>query len=122
GRCSSSYSSRGSTSTSCASAAISVCTCLRRSWPASVATEHVAEDDTSCFCGFGDRDRCAVDLRVLAQVARCVLRGFEEVEHVAAAAEAWPVATGGAGEHDCPSRLPGCLLPGVELKREPRRR
>src|SRR5437660_9404021 len=41
----------------------------------------------------------AGDLPVLGQIALRVLARFEEVEHVAAAAEARPLATGAAAQH-----------------------
>src|SRR5205085_5921468 len=115
GRCSSSYSSCGSTSTSCAPAAVSFCTWSQSIVSASILPEHVAEDDASCLSRLGDRDRRAVDLWVLAQVALRVLGGLEEVEYVAAAAEARPVATGGASKHNCFVRLRARLFSGVQL-------
>src|SRR6266571_3442091 len=42
----------------------------------------------------------AGELRVLGQIALGVLARLEEVEHVAAAAEARPLATGAAAQHD----------------------
>src|SRR5438552_17760885 len=42
----------------------------------------------------------AGDLRVLGQIALGVLARLEEVEHVAAAAEARPLVTGAAAQHD----------------------
>src|SRR5437660_12018443 len=42
----------------------------------------------------------AGDLPVLGQIALRVLARFEEVEHVAAAAEARPLATSAAAQHD----------------------
>src|SRR5260221_8759991 len=100
GRCSSSYSSGGRTRRTARRWRLAAALARGRSWSASVLPEHVAEDDTSCFCRFRDCDRCAVDLRVLTQVALRVLGGLEKVEHVAAAAEARPLATDGAGKHN----------------------
>ncbi len=48
------------------------------------------------------------------QVALSVRRRLEEVEHVAAAAEARPVAGGGAGQHGCAFGPPG----GAEVETE----
>src|SRR6266571_6832343 len=56
----------------------------------------------------------AGDLPVLGQIALRVLAGLEEVEHVAAAAEARPLTTGAPAQYHRLLRLPPGTLAGIE--------
>src|SRR5438128_2697372 len=56
----------------------------------------------------------AGDIPVLGQIALGVLARLEEVEHVAAAAEARPLATGAPAQHHRLLRLPPGTLAGIE--------
>src|SRR5919204_2609165 len=114
GRCSSSYSASGSTSTSCASWASSRCSSSRSIGVGiSVLLEQVAEDDPAGLDRLRQRDRLAGDVGVGDQVLERVLSRLEEVENAAAALEARPAAARGAGEDDGVLRFPPGAVAGV---------
>src|SRR5262249_39752568 len=76
--------------------------------------EEVGEDGAAGFDRIRDRDREAGQLRMRGEVGVRGLVSLEEVEDIAAAAEAGPVAAGAASEHDRGCWFPPGALAGIE--------